>query len=87
MLATQREFSAYGPSFFDEAQVYGGAGYAVLMCNPRGSAGYGQAHATAIREDFGNLDAADVLAFLDHALATVPELASDQVAALSSWAL
>ena len=61
-----------GPAFFDEAQVYAGAGYAVVMCNPRGSAGYGEAHAQAIKGAFGDRDAVDVLAFLDHALATVP---------------
>lgn len=72
-------FAAFGPSFFDEAQVYAQAGYAVAMCNPRGSAGYGQAHAAAIQGAFGGLDAVDVLAFLDHALATVPGLASDRV--------
>lgn len=67
-------FSAFGPSFFDEAQVYAGAGYAVVMCNPRGSASYGQAHAAAIQGGFGGKDAEDVLAFLDHALAVVPGL-------------
>jgi len=67
-------FAAFGPSFFDEAQVYAGAGYAVVMCNPRGSSGYGQAHAAAIRGEFGGKDADDVLAFLDHALARVPGL-------------
>ena len=72
-------FSAYGPTFFDEAQVLAGAGYAVVMCNPRGSASYGQAHAAAIKHDFGNLDASDVLAFLDHALATVPGLDAGRV--------
>jgi dipeptidyl aminopeptidase/acylaminoacyl peptidase len=72
-------FAAYGPSFFDEAQVYAGAGYAVVMCNPRGSAGYGETHAKAIQGGFGDRDMVDVLAFLDHALATVPGLASDRV--------
>lgn len=72
-------YAAFGPSFFDEAQVYAGAGYAVVMCNPRGSASYGQSHAAAIRGAFGGLDAMDVLAFLDHALATVPGLDAGRV--------
>jgi dipeptidyl aminopeptidase/acylaminoacyl peptidase len=72
-------FAAYGPSFFDEAQVYARAGYAVAMCNPRGSAGYGEEHARAIQGAFGDRDTADVLAFLDHALTTVPGLAADRV--------
>ncbi|MDQ7991739.1 MAG: prolyl oligopeptidase family serine peptidase, partial [Propionicimonas sp.] len=67
-------FACYGPSFFDEAQVYVEAGYAVVMCNPRGSAGYGEAYGRAIQGSFGDRDMADVLAFLDHALATVPGL-------------
>ncbi|MEA5119472.1 MAG: S9 family peptidase, partial [Propionicimonas sp.] len=72
-------FAAYGPAFFDEAQVYAQAGYAVVMCNPRGSATYGEAHGAAIRGAFGDRDLADVLAFLDHAVATVPALDSDRV--------
>ena len=67
-------FAQFSGAFFDEAQVYAEAGYAVLMCNPRGSSGYGREHGRAIQGDFGNLDASDVLAFLDHAAATVPGL-------------
>ena len=59
----------YDVAVFDEAQVHAGAGYAVLMCNPRGSAGYGPDHARAIEHAVGSLDVDDVLAFLDHALA------------------
>ncbi|MFZ0530409.1 MAG: prolyl oligopeptidase family serine peptidase, partial [Propionicimonas sp.] len=72
-------FAAFTPSFFDEAQVLAGAGYAVLMCNPRGSASYGEAHAKAIKGAFGHLDAIDVLAFLDHALRVVGTLDADRV--------
>ncbi|MGC3953660.1 MAG: S9 family peptidase [Propionicimonas sp.] len=72
-------FAAYGPGFFDEAQVYAGAGYAVVMCNPRGSASYGEAYGAAIRGALGDRDLADVLAFLDHALATVPGLDADRL--------
>ena len=62
-------FAQYGWGLFDEAQVYAGAGYAVLMANPRGSAGYGQAHGAAIQGAMGGRDADDVLQFLDGALA------------------
>ena len=34
----------YGWGFFDEFQVYVGAGYAVVGINPRGSSGYGDDH-------------------------------------------
>ncbi len=72
-------FAAFGDAFLDEAQVYAAAGYAVVMCNPRGSAGYGRAHAMALHKAFGDRDAIDVLAFLDHAIAVVPGLAGDRV--------
>jgi dipeptidyl aminopeptidase/acylaminoacyl peptidase len=71
-------FAQYGWTLFDEAQVYVGAGYAVVMGNPRGSAGYGERHGRAIVGDFGNLDAKDVLALLDAALAD-PDLDGDRV--------
>ncbi|WP_297748057.1 S9 family peptidase [uncultured Tessaracoccus sp.] len=62
-------YHGYTRSFFDEAQVAVEAGYAVVMCNPRGSWGFGTEHGRAIKGDMGNLDAADVLAFLEHCLA------------------
>ncbi|MEJ1114895.1 S9 family peptidase [Paenarthrobacter sp. CCNWLY172] len=62
-------FAQYTGAYFDEAQVYAAAGYAVVMCNPRGSAGYGQTHGRAIKGRMGTLDMQDVLAFLDAALA------------------
>lgn len=67
-------FAQFTGALFDEAQVYAAAGYAVLMCNPRGSAGYGQAHGRAIKEKMGTLDMQDVLAFLDGALSKFEEL-------------
>ena len=70
-------FAHYGWTLFDEAQVYAGAGYAVVMGNPRGSAGYGESHGRAVVGDFGNLDSQDVLALLDAALED-PDLDGDQ---------
>jgi dipeptidyl aminopeptidase/acylaminoacyl peptidase len=61
-------FAQYGWSLSDETQVYVSAGYAVVQCNPRGSSGYGSAHGRVIQGAWGELDAADVLAFLDAAL-------------------
>lgn len=60
--------AAYGPALFDEAQVYAAAGYAVLLGNPRGSAGYGQHHGRAVVGRLGTVDVADLLALLDAAL-------------------
>ncbi|HUJ05935.1 MAG TPA: S9 family peptidase [Streptosporangiaceae bacterium] len=63
-------FFQYGWRLFDEAQVYAGAGFAVVMGNPRGSSGYGQAHGSAIVGEAGTGAAPDLLALLDAALAT-----------------
>jgi dipeptidyl aminopeptidase/acylaminoacyl peptidase len=71
-------FTQYDWSLSDETQVYVSAGYAVVQCNPRGSSGYGSAHGRAIRGAWGELDAADVLAFLDAALED-PALDGDRV--------
>lgn len=72
----------YEPVLFDEVQVYTRAGYAVVFCNPRGSSGYGMDHGRAIIEGFGDRDAADVLAFLDGALAAHPQLDAERVGVL-----
>ncbi|MFJ5956300.1 prolyl oligopeptidase family serine peptidase [Paenarthrobacter sp. NPDC092416] len=72
-------FSQYTGAFFDEAQVYAAAGYAVLMCNPRGSAGYGQSFARALKEKMGTVDMQDVLAFLDSALGKFASLDKDRL--------
>jgi dipeptidyl aminopeptidase/acylaminoacyl peptidase len=71
-------YAQYGYILFDEAQVYAGAGYAVVMGNPRGAAGYGDAHGRAIIGDMGNLDHVDLLALLDAALAD-PDLDETRV--------
>ncbi|SDG91587.1 Dipeptidyl aminopeptidase/acylaminoacyl peptidase [Lentzea fradiae] len=62
-------FMYHSWAFFDEAQVYATAGYAVVLPNPRGSAGYGQAHGQAVVGKFGTVDVDDVLSLLDVALA------------------
>jgi dipeptidyl aminopeptidase/acylaminoacyl peptidase len=60
--------SAYTPALFDEAQMYAGAGYAVVMGNPRGSAGYGHQHGRSVIGGLGTVDVDDLLALLDAAL-------------------
>ncbi|MGY1835009.1 S9 family peptidase [Blastococcus sp. SYSU DS0510] len=62
-------FRQDGWELLDETQVLASAGYAVVRCNPRGSAGYGAAHGRAVRGAWGGPDADDVLAFLDAVLA------------------
>jgi dipeptidyl aminopeptidase/acylaminoacyl peptidase len=66
-------FTQYSGNLFDEAQVLAGAGYAVVMGNPRGGSGYGEAHGRSVKEAIGTVDVADLTALLDHAL-TLPGL-------------
>jgi dipeptidyl aminopeptidase/acylaminoacyl peptidase len=61
-------FGQDGWALFDEPQVYASAGYAVVLANPRGSAGYGEAHGRAVVGAFGTVDVDDVLCVLDAAL-------------------
>jgi dipeptidyl aminopeptidase/acylaminoacyl peptidase len=65
-------YAQYGWQLFDEAQVYAGAGYAVVMGNPRGSSGYGLAHGRAIIGDVGELSSVDLLAPGERAGAAQP---------------
>ncbi|SFB52552.1 Dipeptidyl aminopeptidase/acylaminoacyl peptidase [Amycolatopsis marina] len=71
-------FAPYEWSLFDEAQVYASAGYAVVLANPRGSAGYGQEHGRTVIGGLGTVDADDLLAMLDAALER-PDLDSARV--------
>jgi len=54
--------AAYGWAFFHEFQCLVAQGYAVVYGNPRGSKGYGEAHAEAIKGRWGDRDWADVQA-------------------------
>ena len=56
----------YGHNYGTDFQMLAGAGYAVLFTNPRGSAGYGDAFATALSGNWGLLDHKDLLAGVDH---------------------
>ena len=68
-------FTQYGNGFFDEFQVYSGAGYAVVYSNPRGSSGYSEDWGRAIMgpghelgPGWGSVDVEDVMAVTDTAL-------------------
>lgn len=55
--------SQYGFGFFDEFQIYVGAGYGVVACNPRGSSGRGEDFVKAVKgENWGVVDHADISA-------------------------
>ncbi|WP_396668363.1 S9 family peptidase [Microbacterium sp. R86528] len=72
-------YASYGIHLFDETQVLVDAGYAVVYSNPRGSAGYGREHGLSIRGQMGTVDFADVIDFLDGAIAADSRLESDRV--------
>lgn len=57
--------SAYGNWFFDEFQIYAGAGYGVVAINPRGSSGYGSEHVRAIIGTWHRPDSPDMVDLLD----------------------
>jgi dipeptidyl aminopeptidase/acylaminoacyl peptidase len=61
--------SGFGQIFSFDFQMLAGAGYAVLFVNQRGSTGYGDAFATGIKGDWGNLDYHDLMTGVDAAIA------------------
>lgn len=75
---TQFGYTLAGPAAFDEAQVYASAGYAVVLGNPRGCSGYGQAHGSYVVGDLPRKSAIDLLALLESALSD-PRLDGDRV--------
>jgi dipeptidyl aminopeptidase/acylaminoacyl peptidase len=67
--------SQYGFGFFDEFQVYSGAGYGVIATNPRGSSGRGRDFARAVvGAGWGDVDLEDVRAAVEASLDRFPRL-------------
>lgn len=62
-------FSAYGPHFSTDDQLYAAAGYAVLYVNPRGSTSYGEEFANLIHHKYPGDDYGDLMAAVDAAIA------------------
>jgi dipeptidyl aminopeptidase/acylaminoacyl peptidase len=56
-------------SFNNDAQRYAADGYAVLLPNPRGSTGYGDATERAVIGDWGGLDFQDIMTGVDSLIA------------------
>ncbi|MGH2506659.1 MAG: prolyl oligopeptidase family serine peptidase [Ktedonobacteraceae bacterium] len=63
---------AWAESYVHDFQVLAGLGYAVLAANPRGSAGYGEEFCRKILDDWGGDDFRDLMAGIDHVIATEP---------------
>ena len=59
---------AIGNRFYFEFQRLAALGYGVLFANPRGSQGYGEAHATCIRGAWGDRDCRDIMQAVETAL-------------------
>ncbi len=62
-------FSAYGPHFSTDNQLYAAGGYAVLSANPRGSTSYGEAFANEIDKAYPGNDYFDLISIVDRAIA------------------
>ena len=62
------------------AQVFAGAGYVVVMPNPRGSVGYGQAFTDAVNHDWGGKPYDDIMAVTDK-VAKLPYVDPDRMVA------
>jgi len=60
---------AYYAEFDHTLQLLAANGYVVLLPNPRGSSGYGEAYCKAIWADWGNKDFQDDMAIVDYAVA------------------
>jgi dipeptidyl aminopeptidase/acylaminoacyl peptidase len=81
-------FAQYGNRFFDEFQVYAGAGYVVVFANPRGSSGYSEAWGRAIRgpvdggPGWGSVDYQDLMAVVDEAVKRFEFIDPDRLAVM-----
>src|SRR5699024_12741467 len=59
---------SYGETFFHEMQALAGAGYGVILLNPRGGSGYGQEFVASILNNYGDEDYQDLLNGTDYVL-------------------
>ncbi len=62
------------------AQVFAGAGFVVVLPNPRGSAGYGQSFTDAVNGDWGGGAYDDIMATVDY-VSGLPYIDKDRMAA------
>jgi acylaminoacyl-peptidase len=65
-------FSAYGPSFSAEMQMYAAAGYIVVYSNPRGSTSYGGEFGNLIHHNYPSQDYDDLMSVVDATIAREP---------------
>jgi dipeptidyl aminopeptidase/acylaminoacyl peptidase len=84
-------FTQYGYHLFDEFQIELAAGFGVILCNPRGSSGYSEDWARAVRwpeakvdpgSGWGGVDYDDVMACADAAVAQLDWVDGDRLGVL-----
>jgi dipeptidyl aminopeptidase/acylaminoacyl peptidase len=84
-------YGQYGNEFFDEFQIQAGSGFGVVYCNPRGSSGYSERWARAIRwpeanpdpgSGWGGVDFEDVMACAAKAERQFPWIDPDRMGVL-----
>ncbi len=68
-------------SFRGDWQVYPGAGYILVLPNPHGSTGYGQAYTAAISKDWGGKVYEDIMRVTD-TVAALPYVDEDRMGAM-----
>jgi dipeptidyl aminopeptidase/acylaminoacyl peptidase len=66
------------------AELFAANGYVVVMINPTGSTGYGQAFTKAIQADWGGRPYEDLMKGLDYALAHYPYMDGNRVCAMGA---
>jgi dipeptidyl aminopeptidase/acylaminoacyl peptidase len=66
------------------AELFAADGYVVIMINPRGSTGYGQAFIDGINKDWGGKPYVDLINGLDYAEKTYPFIDKDRECALGA---
>jgi dipeptidyl aminopeptidase/acylaminoacyl peptidase len=62
-------FGMYADTMMHEFHMLAARGYAIVFCNPRGSAGYGDRFAGLLTPEMGENDLPDLMAIVDAALA------------------
>ena len=63
-------YSAYGPQFATDDQLYAAHGYVVVYSNPRGSTSYGEDFANGIEKAYPGHDYDDLMSVVDAAIGT-----------------
>lgn len=72
-------YTMHAWNYYHEAQYLSAQGYIVLLMNPRGSYGYGQAHTKGVYERYGKEDYTDLMTAIDYVIDTYAYVDEDQL--------